>query len=122
MSAEQHRGLVMSPEVLAILQGGIEYSELEKSAGYRRLLTYLEARAAATLEELLNATTLDDRTQLGLVIAWREREKMIADIKSEIRSAMQLARSTTADLDVTTAQREGFALKFNGDDDEGENE
>jgi hypothetical protein len=122
MSAEEYTGpgLAMNPELFAILQTATDFSELQKSAGYRRLLGFLEAKSTEAGEALLNGDKQDDREQVRLVIAWREREKIIADIKMEIQRAISSARSVTRDLNVTTAQREGFALMFNGDDEQGD--
>lgn len=122
MNAEEHigPGLTMNPEVFAVLQTAIDFSELEKSAGYRRLLAFLELKSTEAGEALLNGDKQNDREQVRLVIVWRERERIIADIKAEIHSSIANAKSVTRDLNVTTAQREGFDLIFNGDDEEGE--
>lgn len=121
MSAEEFDGsgpgLSMTPDMFKAITAGMEYAELRKSAGYKRLMGFLQERTLEAGEALLNAQLLDDRSQIRLVCAWRERQKIIADIVAEIEQKIHHAKTATADVDVTMAQREGLALNFNGDDE-----
>ena len=87
------------PQILDIIQKGADYSELSRSAGYRRILQYLEGRAKEALLALRNAETAEDRHKLDLQWIWREREKMLEDLRKEIDHGIAAGRDTAKDID-----------------------
>jgi hypothetical protein len=119
MPETENPGLQISPEIFEILQAGVDYSELEKTAGYRRLMKYLKGRTDAALQAMRDAPYADDKVRLGFLIQWQFCEDIVRDIQNEIKDRMALASSIVKDLDVNTAAREGFAHKF-GNDERGE--
>jgi hypothetical protein len=112
-------GLAMSAPIFEALQFGVDYSELQKTAGYKRLMEFLRGRAAAALQAMRDAPYAEDRVKANFQFQWQLCEDVIRDIEREISSRIALAKSVTKDLDISQLAAEGFAMKFeHGEDDE----
>lgn len=100
---ENYAGLALTPDILAILQAGLDFRELEKSEGYRRLMRFLRGRAEAALKTLKDAPYADDRTRLSLLFQWQLCEDVVRDVEFHVRDVIKLARSVSKDVEIGRA-------------------
>jgi len=110
-------GLALDAENMEILQAGMDFHDLQKTPGYRRVMKFLKARSDMALKTMRDAPIGDDKIRLEMLLQWQFCEDVIDAIDDHIDQAMRLAQSTIKDLNVNELAREGFAIRFGNDDE-----
>ncbi len=77
------------PALIESVERGIAYRDLLDSAGYKKILDFMEARCNFALKDMREAVFQSDVVKLNLLNIWIEREAMLRELQLEVAKGVE---------------------------------